>query len=101
MNPMHPKSARCAALTGAAVLALAGCASQDDDPSLPRLAAAQPATLSGACADLSPRLAALPSTVITAANTVPAGTLTVGGQPVAEHCQVTGRMHDRVSPIDG
>jgi hypothetical protein len=101
MNQMHSKPARRAALAGAAVLALAGCASQDDDPGLPRLAAAQPATLSGACADLSARLATLPSTVITAANTVPAGTLTVGGQPVAEHCQVTGRMHDRVSPVDG
>jgi hypothetical protein len=101
MNQMHSKPARRAALAGAAVLALAGCASQDDDPGLPRLAAAQPATLSGACADLSARLAALPSTVITAATTVPAGTLTVGGQPVAEHCQVTGRMHDRVSPVDG
>ena len=106
MNPMHFKPARRGAAsamlaTTAAAALLAGCASQDDDPSLPRLAAAQPASLSGACGDLSARLAVLPNTVITAATTVPAGTLTVGGQPVAEHCQVTGRMHDRISPVDG
>ena len=106
MNPMHFKPARRGAAsamlaTTAAAALLAGCASQDDDPSLPRLAAAQPASLSGACGDLSARLAGLPNTVITAATTVPAGTLTVGGQPVAEHCQVTGRMHDRISPVDG
>ncbi len=104
MIPMplqHLQPVRHAALAGATVLALAGCASQDEDASPPRLAAAQPASLSGACADLQARLAVLPSTVITGATTVPAGTLTVGGQPVAEHCQVTGRMHDRVSPVDG
>jgi feruloyl esterase len=107
MNTLPPKPSHRAPATAAALAAvvaaaaLAACASQDDDPGLPRLAAAQPASLTGACGDLQARLAALPSTVITAANTVPAGTLTVGGQPVAEHCQVTGRMHDRVSPVDG
>ena len=30
-----------------------------------------------------------------------AGTLTNGGQPVGEHCLVTGRMNDRVSTVDG
>jgi hypothetical protein len=82
-----------------AAASAAACGGSDDG--LPRLSAATPAALNGACADLTTRLASLPNTVITAANTVAAGTLTVGGQPVAEHCQVTGRMHERVSPVDG
>lgn len=32
---------------------------------------------------------------------MPAGTLTVAGQGVGEHCQVTGRMFSRISPVDG
>lgn len=82
-----------------AAASAAACGGSDDG--LPRLSAATPAALNGACADLTTRLASLPNTVITAANTVAAGTLTIGGQPVAEHCQVIGRMHERVSPIDG
>jgi feruloyl esterase len=42
----------------------------------------------------------IPDTVITTTTTVPPGTLTVGGQPVAEHCVVTGKMLERVSPVD-
>jgi feruloyl esterase len=30
-----------------------------------------------------------------------AGTLTNAGSPVAEHCQVTGRMNQRISSVDG
>lgn len=82
-----------------AAASAAACGGSDDG--LPRLSAATPAALNGACADLTTRLASLPNTVITAANTVAAGTLTIGGQPVAEHCQVIGRMHERVSPVDG
>jgi hypothetical protein len=96
-----PSTRTTRALAVLAALCAAGCASQDDDDALPRLAAAQPAALSGTCADLTTRLAALPSTVVTGAATVAAGTLSIAGQPVAEHCQVTGRMHDRVSPVDG
>ena len=107
MNAMGcPRSDRTetrilAPAVAAALLLVGACASQDDDPSLPRLAPAQPASLTGACADLPVRLASLSATVVTAATTVPAGTLAVGGQPVAEHCLVSGRMHDRVSPVDG
>ena len=43
----------------------------------------------------------IPGTTFTSTTTVPAGTVTVGGQPVAEHCVVTGRMAERVSAVDG
>ncbi|OOG86562.1 esterase [Hydrogenophaga sp. A37] len=33
--------------------------------------------------------------------TVAAGALTVGAQPVPEHCRVTGKVHERVSAVDG
>lgn len=68
---------------------------------LPQLAEATPATLAGACEELAARAAALPQTIITASTTVAAGTLVIAGAPVAEHCRVTGRMNERVSPVDG
>jgi hypothetical protein len=83
-----------------ALLIVSACGGNDDDapvaPSLPRLSAATPAALSGTCADLAAKLATLANTTITATTDVPAGTLTVGGQPVAAHCQVTGSMFQRV-----
>ena len=82
----------------AGLLALAACGGSDDG-SLPQLTAARGATLAE-CSALATsfRFAA---TNITAATLVPAGTLTNAGQPVAEHCRVTGRMNERVSPVDG
>ena len=68
---------------------------------LPRLTPAQPAALAGTCEGLAAQLAGLASTVITASSTVATGTLAVAGQPVAEHCLVTGRVNQRVSPVDG
>ena len=65
------------------------------------LGAATPAELIGSCADLGTRVVSLPDTVITGSTTVAAGSLVLAGQPVAEHCRVTGRMHERVSPVDG
>ena len=41
------------------------------------------------------------NTTITAANAIAAGTLTVAGTPVPAHCQVTGKMFQRVSAVDG
>ena len=79
------------------VALLAACGGSDDE--LPQLSAATPASLS-ACTDLVTRLS-LPNTTLTAATEVPAGTLTVAGQPVRAHCRVTGRMFDRVSAVDG
>jgi len=52
------------------------------------------------CSDLAARIS-FPNTLIAAANPVAAGVLTVGGSPVAAHCQVTGKMYQRVSPVDG
>ncbi|MFO1217102.1 MAG: tannase/feruloyl esterase family alpha/beta hydrolase [Burkholderiaceae bacterium] len=88
---------------GAAIAAAAsiGAFAHDGDRRLPRLAPAQPAALIGSCADLAARLAALPRTVITASTSVAAGTLAVAGQPVPEHCRVTGRVNERVSAVDG
>lgn len=68
---------------------------------LPQLSPARPALFAGSCADLPARLAGLPDTDIASAETVAAGTLTVGGNPVREHCLVKGSMHARVSPVDG
>ena len=68
---------------------------------LPQLSPAVPAALVGTCESLPARLAGLANTVFTSATTVAAGTLTLAGQAVPEHCRVTGRMHERVSPVDG
>ena len=93
-------SHRLAAAPALAALALlAGCGGGDDG--LPQLSAAQSQRLSGACTDLAGRIGNLQDTTITATTSVPAGELTVGGQPVREHCLVTGSMHQRVSPVDG
>jgi hypothetical protein len=67
----------------------------------PQLPPATPSNLPGTCEALPALLAGLPATAITAASTVPAGTLLVGGQPVPAHCLVTGRTNERLSPVDG
>lgn len=68
--------------------------------SLPRLSGATPAVLSGTCAELTAKIS-FEKTTITDAKTVDAGTLTVAGTPVPAHCQVTGSMFQRTSPVDG
>lgn len=92
-----------AAPTSIALAALsaltAGCAIASNAP--PQLAPAQPADFVGTCEELAGRLTGLAQTQITATTTVAAGTLVQAGQPVAEHCLVTGKMHERVSPVDG
>jgi hypothetical protein len=72
---------------------------QPGEPALPLLSAAVGASLRGTCADLA--AFAFPATVITAATDVAAGTSKVAGQDIAAHCRVTGKMHERVSPVDG
>ena len=91
-----------AAATLASTALAAGAHDNDrDHHRLPRLAPARPAALIGACEELAARLAGSPNTVITGSTTIAAGTLSVAGQPIAEHCRVTGKMHERVSPVDG
>ena len=85
------------ALAVLVVAGLAGCGGGGGDPA-PQLAAASGAALNGSCADLATKIA-FPNTTITAVNAVAAGT--VGTSPVPAHCQVLGRMDDRVSPVDG
>ncbi len=68
---------------------------------LPQLTAAKPAALLGTCDALAGSLSTLANTVITATTSVAAGTLMLAGTPVPAHCRVTGRMFDRVSPVDG
>lgn len=93
------KSGSAAVAIGGAALML-GCAGRAVDPA-PPMAAARPGTLQ-TCADLVTR-AAVPGTVYSSITAVPAGTLTVGGVPMAvpAHCLVQGRMNERVGPLDG
>jgi len=65
----------------------------------PQLSAASPGTLRS-CTDLAGKIS-FPNTTLTAANAVAAGALTVAGAPVPAHCQLTGSMFSRVSPVDG
>ena len=90
-------SLTCAAVAVAA-LALTACGGDNGDD-LPQLAPATGATLAS-CTDLATRIV-VANTTITAASAVAAGALTVAGTPVPAHCQVTGQMFQRVSPVDG
>jgi hypothetical protein len=86
------------ALSATAGLLLAACGG-DDDSELPRLPAATGATLT-ACETLSAGFS-FANTTIASAETVPAGTLTWNGAPVAAHCLVKGEMYRRTSAMDG
>ncbi|MBB5414374.1 tannase/feruloyl esterase family alpha/beta hydrolase [Paraburkholderia atlantica] len=84
---------------------LAACGGGSDSLStnatqLPRLSAAQPATLSGDCAALAARLT-FANTTFTSVTDVPAGTLKVAGKSVPEHCVIEGKMNQRTSAVDG
>ena len=96
-------SGRLAPFSAATIVALclAACGGGSDAAqALPQLAQASPAALAGNCGDLASRIS-FANTTITAANSIPAGSLTVAGSPVAAHCQVTGRMYERTSAVDG
>ncbi|MBB5447126.1 MULTISPECIES: tannase/feruloyl esterase family alpha/beta hydrolase [unclassified Paraburkholderia] len=84
---------------------LAACGGGSDSLStratqLPQLSAARPATLSGNCSALAARLT-FAATTFTSVTDVPAGTLTVAGKPVPEHCVIEGKMNQRTSAVDG
>ncbi|MFY7916291.1 MAG: tannase/feruloyl esterase family alpha/beta hydrolase [Rubrivivax sp.] len=93
---MHqPSFASLIAVTG---FLLVGCSSTGQHALTPQLSPAQPARLLQ-CESLAGFSYA--NTSITAARTVASGALSNGGQPVGEHCQVTGQMNRRTSPVDG
>lgn len=104
MKPALKQPGQALILSVMAAAALAACGGgNDSDPvsapaPLPQLSAASGATL-GSCADLATRIS-YPDLAITAANPIAAGTLTIGGKPVPAHCQVTGKMFQRVSAVD-
>ncbi|HUP09806.1 MAG TPA: tannase/feruloyl esterase family alpha/beta hydrolase, partial [Caldimonas sp.] len=89
-------SARSVAAVVAAAALLVACA---DSAREPPLAPARSGTLAMACPELATRLAYADATF--AAEFVSAGEMRVAGVPVGAHCRVTGRMHERTSPIDG
>lgn len=91
-----------AILTVATVSLLAACSgSNDTSPAhtIPQLSEATPGALVDC--ELLPTTAAWPRTAFTGASRVAAGTLTVAGTPVGEHCLVSGYMNQRVSTVDG
>ena len=85
--------------TAALMTLISACGGSDDQPALPQLSAASGAALAY-CSELSTRIS-FANTSITAATPIAAGTLTVAGTPVGAHCQVTGKMNQRTSAVDG
>lgn len=99
-------AAATASLASLALLAACGGGgeaqvSSATPPAVVQLSPASPASFGGDCAGLASALAGMADTTITSTSAVAAGTLRVGGEPIAEHCRVTGHMHERVSPVDG
>ena len=87
-----------AALGLAALLAACGGGGDDNVGTVPQLDAGDQRQPDVELANTSPAFA---NTTITAANSIPAGSLTVAGSAVAAHCQVRGSMHQRTSTVDG
>ena len=87
---------RCVVMTTFATLALAACGGGDE---VPRLSPATAGTLAN-CTSLASGFS-FANTTITSATVIAAGTLNNAGQPVGEHCRVTGRMNPRTSAVDG
>lgn len=93
-------SLRHAGLAGAASVALlAACGGSESNDNIPQLSAATGATIAN-CTALSTGFS-FADTTIASSSVVAAGVLTNGGQPVGEHCLVTGTMKQRVSAVDG
>lgn len=100
MNVRESLSRSAAVLACVTLLtACAGIGSPGGTP--PQLAPAQAGTLQS-CGDLLQK-AAFAGTVYTQVTAVPAGKVLVGnaGVDVPPHCLVQGRMHERVSAVDG
>lgn len=97
-------AATLASATAAAILTT-GCGSTEasSEPTIPRLGAATPGTLTD-CTGLAAK-AGFANTSITSATLAPAGSVTqvLAGQtvPMPEHCIVLGKMNQRTSAVDG
>lgn len=92
----------CATAALASVVLASACGGGEAPPAtatLPQLPPATPASLQR-CSELAGTFA-FTSTRITAATLESAGRLTNAGQPVGEHCRVTGQMNERMSAVDG
>jgi hypothetical protein len=63
-------------------------------------AEARPGPLLRDCTSLA-GLLSYPATVFTASTPVAAGALQIAGRSIPEHCLLRGKMHERVSPVDG
>ena len=73
---------------------LSACGSNNvTEPSLPQLGEAKGATITS-CTDLNTRFS-FANTTVASAETVAAGTLTLAGKAIAEHCLVKGSMFKR------
>lgn len=101
------RSVACFLTAASAVLLLAGCSSDNNTgPVAYTPTVATGATPKIAYSDLSTTFS-YPNLTITAVTTVPAGTMEAtggaGSQAVAvpEYCKVTGKLNQRVSPVDG
>lgn len=93
-------SLRHAGLAGAASVALlTACGGNESHDNIPQLSAATGATIAN-CTALSTGFS-FADTTIASAVVVAAGALTNAGQPVGEHCLVTGTMKQRLSAVDG
>jgi len=101
LRSAHPVRSSVALAATTLLVACGGGDTLPVTPTIPQLAAATSAAFTGDCASLQTAFAGLVNTQITLAETVAAGVLTVGGQAVAEHCRVTGKMHERTSTVDG
>ena len=104
MNQKHRLGLGCAlAFSG---LLLSGCSDSDDDKKTSQegdqaqLSEAVSASRAVSCESLASDFS-FANTSITGAETVAAGTETVAGQAIAEHCLISGNMFARTSDVDG
>jgi feruloyl esterase len=95
MKSIHLTAAASAAL----LLTACGGSNTTQASSLPQLSIATGGALSS-CTDLATKIS-IANTTITGAKAIEAGTLTIAGKPVPAHCQITGQMYKRTSPVDG
>jgi feruloyl esterase len=95
MKSIHLTAAASAAL----LLTACGGSNTTQASGLPQLSIATGGALAS-CTDLATKIN-IANTTITGARAIDAGALTIAGKPIPAHCQVTGQMYKRTSPVDG